>query len=224
MVGRVVAPRWRTVLFDLDGTLVDTVDLILASYAHAGREVLGQAPDPVAARRWIGRSLSDIYGSLWPERADELTASYRRFNEANFASLARRFPGVPELLGRLRAAGVVCAVATSKGLASAEASLDFAGLTGDIELAATAETTTAHKPNPAPLLAAAERLGGQPAGMVYVGDAVVDAQAARAAGMACLLMTWGAGRRPELEATRPDGLADDADQLGRLLLENQLSE
>ena len=205
-------------LFDLDGTLVDSVDLILASYAHAGLAVLGAAPAPDEARRWIGRGLVDIYGGYPPEQSAALIAAYREFNAAHFEAMTQRYPGLPELLRRLVEAGVRCAVATSKGRGSAQASLDFAGLSEFVEIAATAETTETHKPDPAPLLAAAAHLGVTPETMVYVGDAVVDCQAARAAGMASVLVTWGAGTLEDLRRAAPDGLVDDAAQLARLLL------
>jgi pyrophosphatase PpaX len=207
------------VLFDLDGTLIDTIDVILAAYAQAGLAVLGVAPDPAEARRWIGCGLADTYQSRYPpEQATALMAAYRAFYADHFESLARRCPGVLELVQRLVQAGMTCAVATSRGGASAEASLAFVGLTGLVEVVASAETTERHKPDPAPLLAAAARLSADPGRMVYVGDALVDLQAARAAGMACLLVTWGAGTVEELTAAGPDGLARDSAELARLLL------
>ncbi len=111
--------------------------------------------------------------------------------------------------------------ATSKLLGPAEAALRLTGL--DVYLSGpqalvTLEDTTEHKPDPAPLLVAVERMGGSVAEAVYVGDAVVDVRAARAAGMAAVAVTWGAGARADVVAARPDVVADTVDDLRAALL------
>ena len=95
-------------------------------------------------------------------------------------------------------AGVRCAAATSKLRGAAEAALRLTGLDAYLsgpQALVTLEDTAEHKPDPAPLRLAVERMGGSVAEAVYVGDAVVDVRAARAAGMAAVAVTWGAGAR-----------------------------
>lgn len=218
MTQPVSGPRWSTVLFDLDGTLADTIPLIIASYQHAFREVLGEEVDEVRARGWIGRSLLDAMLEASPERGHELDRVYREWNLANTERLILTYDGVPELLESLLAAGVRSAVVTSKRRDTAQLALRHVGIEPLIEVAAGLEDTTEHKPRPAPLLHGARVLGADPASCVYVGDATVDILAARAAGMASVAVPWGAGLREDLLAAQPDHFCESIPQLQELLL------
>jgi pyrophosphatase PpaX len=211
-------PRFATVLFDLDGTLADTIPLIVASYQHAFRVVLAEEVAEPRARAWIGRPLLPALLEESPEHGHELDRAYREWNLANTARLIRRFPGVPQLLDELVAAGVTCAVATSKRRETARLALTSVGIDHLVDVVAALEDTTAHKPAPDPLLHAAATLGVDPADCVYVGDATVDVLAAQAAGMAAVAVTWGAGEREALAATGPDALVDTVADLTTYLL------
>jgi pyrophosphatase PpaX len=214
----VSTPRWPFVVFDLDGTVVNTIPLIIASYEHAMVDVLGERPSVEDARSWIGQTLYSTFGSRHPERAQELVDSYRAWNAAHLPELLEDFPGTPQLLRALHAAGVVIGVATSKGRTPAENTLRHAGLEGLIDVTVAMEDTAAHKPNPEPLLLAVAKVGGRPEQAAYVGDAAVDVQAAKAAGMTAIAVTWGAASRAILEAAEPDVLVDTVAELQELLL------
>ncbi len=125
---------------------------------------------------------------------------------------------MPELLTRLREAGIEAGVVTSKRRHSARLATHGVGIDGLIDVIATLEDTERHKPAPDPLLHGARVLGVDPAACVYVGDAVVDVRAARAAGMAAVAVTWGAGVRGELLAAGPDAVADTVAELESILL------
>ena len=211
-------PRWGVVLFDLDGTLADTIPLIVASYQHAFRTVLAEEVEEDRARAWIGRPLLPALLEERPEHGHELDRVYREWNLANTSRLIQRYAGVPEMLEALTSAGVRCAVATSKRRETARMALEGVGIADLVEVVASLEDTTRHKPDPDPLLHAAAALGAAPAECVYVGDAVVDVLAARAAGMAAVAVTWGAGDRAALEATHPDAVLDTVGELTAYLL------
>ncbi len=211
-------PRFHTVLFDLDGTLADTIPLIVASYQHAFRTVLGEEIDEARARAWIGRPLLPALLEESPEHGHSLDLTYREWNLANTARLIQRYDGVPEMLEALASAGVRMAVATSKRRQTARLALEGVGIDHLIEVAAALEDTTRHKPEPDPLLHAAASLGSQPCDCVYVGDATVDVLAARAAGMAAIAVSWGAADREALAATGPDALVDTVADLTANLL------
>lgn len=211
-------PRFHTVLFDLDGTLADTIPLIVASYQHAFRTVLGEEIDEARARAWIGRPLLPALLEESPEHGHSLDLTYREWNLANTARLIQRYDGVPEMLEALASAGVRMAVATSKRRQTARLALEGVGIDHLIEVAAALEDTTRHKPEPDPLLHAAASLGSQPCDCVYVGDATVDVLAARAAGMAAIAVGWGAADREALAATGPDALVDTVADLTANLL------
>ncbi len=205
-------------VFDLDGTLVDTVTLIVESYQHTLRTVLGLDLSPARIRRWIGRPLLHCFQEVSAEHANELFAVYMEWNQANTPRLARPYAGIDELVADLQAAGVRVAVATSKRLVQTRVALDVAGLPDAFDTLVTMEDTAHHKPSPEPLLLAARLLDVAPDDAVYVGDAVVDVLAAKEAGMDAVAVLWGAGTREDLERARPTQLVGSVEQLRSVLL------
>lgn len=212
------SPPYATVLFDLDGTLADTIALIVASYQHAFRTVLAEEVEEARARAWIGRPLLPALLEENATHGHELDRVYRAWNLENTSRLIQRYAGVPEMLEALASAGVSFAVATSKRRETARLALEGVGIAHVIDVVAGLEDTTRHKPEPDPLLHAAATLGVEPATCVYVGDATVDVLAARAAGMAAVAVTWGAGDREALVATGPDAVVDTVPDLTAYLL------
>lgn len=212
------SPRWTTAVFDLDGTLADTIHLIVDSYQHAFRTVLGREEDPAVIRSWIGRPLINAFRDHSPEHADELYATYLQWNADNTERLIRGYDGVREVLADLRASGVRVGVATSKRRESAQQAMDILGLSEHVEDLVAMEDTERHKPDPTPILLCLERLGRGSNDAVYVGDAVVDVLAGKAAGVDTLAVTWGAGTTEALYGVRPTVVAQDAAGLREALL------
>lgn len=202
------------VLFDFDGTLADTIPLIVASFRHTVAEVVGHEVTDVEARSWIGHTLIDTFGQRYPARADELVTAYRAWNLAHHDELIRPVDGIPEVLDGLLAAGSRIGVVSSKSVHTVRRGLDAVGLAHDFEVLVGLESTTVHKPHAEPLLHAAHTLAVEPSDCVYVGDAVVDIRAAQAAGMRGIAVTWGAGTVSEL---RDAGAVDVVDTAGELL-------
>ena len=218
MTSPALSPHRPVVLFDLDGTLVDTIPLIVASYQHAFRAVLGEEVDEPRARAWIGRPLLDALLEESPEHGHALDAEYRRWNLANTERLIRRVDGVERMLAVLAGAGVRTGIVTSKRRETSRLALRCAGIENVVEVVAGMEDTATHKPQPEPLLHGAQVLGVDPGSCVYVGDAVVDLQAARAAGMTAVAVTWGAGERDALVAEQPHAVVDDVAALAEVLV------
>jgi pyrophosphatase PpaX len=206
------------VLFDFDGTLADTIPLIVASYHHAIGTVLGEAATDAEVRSWIGRPLQPVLEERYPGRGAELTYIYRTWNLAHHDELILPVEGVQGLLDDLAAAGARTGVVSSKKSETVRLGLRAVALTGRIDVIAGQEETELHKPHPAPLLYAAAQLGAAPHDCVYVGDATVDVEAARAAGMGAVAVTWGAGEPPLLEASDPDAVVADVRALRQILL------
>jgi pyrophosphatase PpaX len=205
---------WEAVLFDFDGTLADTVPLIVESFRHTLSPTDGEL-DELQIRSWIGRVLVDVLEERHPGRGEELVRRYREHNLAHHDTLIRTVPGAADLLLELQGRGVPVAVVSSKSHATVRRGMRVTGLP-EVEHVVGLEDTAAHKPDPGPLLEGARRLGVDPAHAVYVGDALVDVLAARAAGMASVAVTWGAGTREVL--ARADHVVDDVRQLRDVLL------
>lgn len=212
------APRWPVVLADLDGTLADSVPVIVASYRHVLTELAGREVDDATIKSWIGRTLLDVFSVETPGRAVEFEAAYRAWNEEHMPELLRGFDGVPELVTDLQRSGAEFGIVTSKRRATARWTMDLAGLGADVPLLCGMEDSDRHKPDPTPLLVALDKIGRLADEAVYLGDATVDVLAARAAGMPVVAVTWGAGTRDDLLAAGPDAIVDTVDELRALLL------
>jgi pyrophosphatase PpaX len=209
-------------LFDFDGTLVDTTELIYESMRHATGEVLGRddLPREVLLAN-VGQPLPRQMELLDAERAEELLEAYRLHNDEHHDSLIGEFPGVERSLARLRSAGVKIAVVTSKRRPSVEMALKrFPGLGEVVDRFVTMEDTEEHKPLPGPLLKGLELLGGVPKEeAAYVGDSPFDVAAAKAAGVKCVAVSWGAFSEDTLREAGPDHLVPDIDSAVDVLLE-----
>jgi len=203
--------RWPVVLFDLDGTLANSIDLVVASY-RAAFATIGRGVERDAALRWIGETLRQTFAREAPGHGPEMEVAYRAYYADHIDQIGG-YPGVPELLASLNDAGAVTGVVTAKKREVALVTMRQAGVEGLIELLGAMEDTAAHKPDPEPLLAAAAKLGVTPGTCVYVGDATYDVMAAKAAGMAVTAVTWGAGQPSELAALNPTALVNDAEEL-----------
>ena len=212
------APPFRTVLLDLDGTVIDSVALIRESHRHAVREVLGEEWDDARLVRNVGRPLLEQMQAFSPAHAEELYRVYRRWNHANTAALLVPYPGMDALLAGLRAHGVRLGIVTSKSRDAVElawASLPLAHL---FDVVVTSDDSARHKPDPAPLRHALDMLGAPVDGACYVGDAPFDIRAGRAADVTTVAVTWGFFGRESLAPERPDLVADTVAELGTLLL------
>ncbi len=216
----------RAALFDFDGTLVDTTEMIYQGMLHATGEVLGREIPRETLMAGVGQPLPRQMEVLDAEKAELLLESYRAHHEENHDALIREFPGVPEALARLRAAGVKIGVVTSKRRASVEMAVRRFPVLGEVvDHFVSMEETTEHKPHPAPLLKGLEDLGGVPKEeAVYVGDSPFDIQAAKAAGMRNIGVSWGAFTEDSLRAAEPDHLVPDIDAVVDLLLEMRNSD
>jgi phosphoglycolate phosphatase len=219
-------PAFRAVLFDLDGTLVETrrdiataVNLVLAE-----RKLPAMTVDAVSehvgrgARVLVTRCLQDA--GIPSPTEDQVKDAYQAFARAyadHLLDTSLPYAGIPLLLDRLSRAGCRLAVVTNKPEDLSRRLLDGLGLLGSFQLLVGGDTLDVRKPDPRPLLFTLDELGAAPAEAVMVGDSGVDVEAARAAGTAAAAVTWGFGDRAALAAARPDALVDRPEELAAWL-------
>lgn len=217
----------QAILFDLDGTLIDTTDLILqcfqfswstvCGFEHSRETLIDTFGTPLrdAMHRLLVRSNSKngIRAEAEDSTVEELIVAYRTFNVLNHDALARPFEGTREVLTELRKRGYSIAVVTSKGRELGLRGLKLCSLDDLLDSAIFLEDTDVHKPHPAPILAALERLGMSSDTAVYVGDTRHDMIAARAAGVRTVGALWGPLPRTELEREAPSFVAESISDL-----------
>ncbi len=192
-------------LFDLDGTLIDSIELLLqcAAFAFGGRT---RAPTRAQWTAGIGTPLRTQLAEWADSEADTdtLVASYRAHQDLHLERMTSAFPGVLDALAWAREAGHATGLVTSKGRVMTARSLACVGLANAFDTIVTYEETTRHKPLGDPVVLALDRLALPPTRALYVGDSTHDMHAGRAAGTATAAAQWGPFSRVELEAAHPD--------------------
>jgi pyrophosphatase PpaX len=211
----------KAALFDFDGTLVDTTEMIYQGMRHAASTVLGRDDIPrETLLANVGQPLPRQMELIDAEKAELLLEAYRHHHEENHDALIQEFPQVEQALSRLRSAGIKVAVVTSKRRMSVEMALDnFPDLRNVVDRFVTMEDTNEHKPHPEPLWRGLELLGGIPKEeAAYVGDSPFDVEAAKAAGVTSVAVSWGAFSEDRLRGAEPDHLVPDIESAVDVLL------
>lgn len=200
-------PRPRAIVFDLDGTLVDSLPDIIGTFQDAFAEQ-GLVPPPAEAiRSRVGLPLEAMYADFAPgERVTALCDAYRRIYPQRFTRSSRLFDGVAEVLAELRAHGFRLAVATTKRSDMAARFVAAMGLEDALDHVQGTDGFP-HKPAPDVVLRALEALGADGAWMV--GDTTHDIGAGKAAGLATYAVTWGTHDAATLATAEPDRLEPD---------------
>jgi pyrophosphatase PpaX len=209
-----------TFLFDLDGTLIDSIDLILRSYRHTLQVHRGVVPpdelwlEGLGTPTWVQfRSFSDD-----PAEIEAMVATYRTYNRAHHDRLVRGYPGVPEAVRAIKAAGAALGVVTSKVREGAHRGLVAGGYDGLFDVIIGADDVTRTKPDPEPVRRALADLGATPESAVFVGDATHDLVAGRAAGVKTAAALWGPFARELLAPHAPDFWLGSPGELQKLMV------
>jgi pyrophosphatase PpaX len=215
------ALKLRAVLFDFDGTLVNTTPLILRCFRATCEQVFGFACEDAAYIQTFGIPLQTAMAQMIERltvegriaamadplaKAEELTGTYRAFNERWHDEMIQPIAGVDEMLQELKQRGFRLGLVTSKKRAGAERGMRLYGMAELFDLSICVEDTRNNKPHPEPLLRAMEILDTRPGETIYVGDSTHDIVAGRAAGVLTAAAAWGPFPRAELAALQPDYL------------------
>lgn len=210
---------FQTILFDLDGTLLDSVDLIVDSYHHtlAAHRLTPMTRDEILAG--LGTTLYAVFGKMTDD-ADTLAswiATYREYNLTHHDARARAYPGVVEMVRRIADSGFRLGMVTSKARAGAERGLRVMGLDGTMEIIIGADNVVKPKPDPEPVLMALDMMGVSAETTLFVGDSHHDVHSGRGAGVKTAGVTWGPFDRGHLEIAAPDYYCETPADLLRLL-------
>jgi pyrophosphatase PpaX len=213
-LGTIGGVRFPVVLFDFDGTVIDSGAIILASMRHATLTVLGREfEDEVLMAAVGGSGLNEQMRLLDESRVDELVRVYRAHNEPLHADLAC-CAGMEDLLAELKREGRRLGIVTAKRQVTVALAFEHVPLEHLFDVIVGSEDTERHKPHPEPLLYALDRLDADADDAVYVGDSPFDMRAAKAAGMHAIAVTWGGIHSDEaLAAEEPDAVVHTTEEL-----------
>lgn len=209
----------QAVLFDLDGTLIDTYQLILVSFRHATTQVLGRVIPDEELMAKVGQPLST---QMWdwtddPAVHEELLTVYRTFNHAVHDEMIRSFDGVANALAQLKANGVKMGVVTSKLHWLANRGLECCGLAQYMDVLMGPDDYEGEKPNPEPVVAGCAALNADPAECWYVGDSPYDIAAGNGAGCRTIAVDWGMFSKESLMEQNPTVYCYTPDEMLQVL-------
>jgi len=215
--------RPLAVLFDLDGTLIDSIELILNSAKHAFRDRAGHVPSDAEWLTGVGIPLAAMFRRYArdDDEVNTLIAKYREYQLAHHDRLVRCYDQVVETVDFIRAAGHPVAIVTSKTGWLARRGLDHVGLGAHFDVIVGCDACERHKPDPEPVFLALQKLGYHPAESVFVGDSVHDIAAGNAAGVMTIAALWGPFSREDLVASNPTHYLRRIADLPRLLADVQ---
>lgn len=205
----------KAILFDNDGTLVDTYRLILDSFRYATRTVLGhELPEAVVMEK-VGQPLVTQIADFDPRPAvrQQLWDAYQEYNHAHHDATVSLFPGIRDALQQLADAGYTLGVVTSKRHALCAHGLDITGIAPYFSCLVGKEDCDTYKPAPGPVIVGAQLLGFPPQECIYIGDSPYDLESGNAAGAQTIAALWGMFPRSVLSACHPDAECATASQI-----------
>jgi len=198
----------RAVLYDFDGTLADSTELIMRCYRHTMGAHLDAVPPDEEWLSGFGTTLEAQINRFArsPDEAIAMLETYRAYQFEHYDALLRPFPGAAETVAELERRGVALAIVTSRYRRSTLLGMDICGITRHFDVIVTPEDVSNPKPHPEPVRFALEKLGVSADEALFVGDSPHDMAAGRAAGTRTAAALWGPFPREVLLAERPDAL------------------
>ncbi|KAB2329076.1 pyrophosphatase PpaX [Cytobacillus depressus] len=198
----------NTILFDLDGTLIDTNDLIISSFLH----VLGSYYPNRYKREdiypFMGPTLRETFESINPEKVEEMIEAYRDFNITNHDLLVTEFPGVFETIRTLKESGYKIGIVTTKMMKTVKMGLALTNLDQFFDVVVALDHVKNPKPDPEPILKALEQLGSKPEEALMVGDNSHDILGGKNAGTKTVGVAWSLKGKEFLAGFEPDYILD----------------
>lgn len=194
----------KALLFDFDGTLLNTNDLIIQSFMHVLEEKFPGQYKPEDCLRFMGPSLTETFEELTPNEVEEMTLKYRKWNLEHHDELVKEFDGVMETLEELRALGIRLAIVSTKRRDMIERGLNLMGASHFFELIVGIEDVKNVKPDPEPVLLAIEKLGVGKEEVIMIGDNSHDIESGKNAGVKTAGVAWSLKGEELLNQFNPD--------------------
>jgi len=205
--------NFKGILFDLDGTILDTSNLIISSFQHTFRVHYNRELAPHEIHVFFGKTLRSAMEALGPGKVEELINTYREHNLQHHDQMVTAFPGVVETIQKLYNAGLVMAIVTSKTQQTAIRGLKLFDLAKYFSAVIGVEQCQNHKPHPEPVITALKQIGLSANECLMVGDSPADLNSARQAGVKTAAVRWTHVKWEKMLAETPDYIINSMEQL-----------
>ena len=199
-----MAKSITTLLFDFDGTLLDTNELIIQTFQHVLDKHYPGKYEREDILPFLGPTLMESFGKVDLAKAEELTAEYRAWNIAHHDELAHEFDGVSETLRLLKAEGMKMAIVSTKRKDMIERGLGLLDVEGVFDVVIGIDDVTNPKPDPEPLVLALEKLGATAEEALMIGDNYHDIEGGKNAGVRTAAVAWSIKGEAFLQTYQPD--------------------
>ncbi|MGX1402070.1 pyrophosphatase PpaX [Bradyrhizobium japonicum] len=209
--------KTTTLLFDLDGTLIDTNELIISSYLHTLGKFFPEKYKREDVLPFMGPTLHEAFGSIDPDRVEEMIVEYRDFNISNHDALVKEFPGVYETLEKLHEKGFKLGIVTTKRLDVAMKGVQLMKLDPFFDVVIAYDHVTKTKPDPQPIYKALEKLDSTPEETIMVGDNFHDILGGKNAGTKTAGVAWSIKGRDYIAKYEPDYILDEMTDLLKIV-------
>lgn len=206
-----------TILFDLDGTLIDTNELIITTYLHTLEKYYPGKYMREDVLPFMGPTLTEVFGKMNPDQAEEMISEYRRFNLANHDLLVKEFVGVVETVDTLKKKGYKMGIVTTKRHDTVLKGLRLMKLDSYFNVIVAIDHVKKEKPDPEPVFKALEQLGSTPDEAIMIGDNFHDILAGKNAGTKTAGVAWSLKGRDYLAQFEPDYILENMADLLTIL-------
>jgi pyrophosphatase PpaX len=207
----------NTILFDLDGTLIDTNELIISTYLHTLEKYFPGKYTREDVLPFLGPTLHEVFGEMDPDRVEEMVLEYRTYNLANHDALVKEFVGVMETIETLKNKGYKLAIVTTKREDVAFKGLRLMKLDSYFDVMIAYDHVKKVKPDPEPIFLALEKLDSKPEEALMVGDNFHDVLAGKNAGTKTAGVAWSIKGREYLAKYEPDFMLENMTDLLSIL-------
>lgn len=214
----------KAVLFDLDGTVINTNELVIASWKHALGKHLARCPEDREIIMSFGEPLVDTARRYDNDNADAICRTYREYNISVHDQMIRGYDGMEDTIKNLKSMGIKVGIVTSKMRETAERALRIFNLFDLMDVVVTVDDTEKHKPNPEPLLKAVKTLGLSPENVMYVGDTNYDMLCGKNAGCSTCAVRYSMVPSEELMKYDPDYMIDKPGDIIKIIREGAARE
>lgn len=205
-----------TVLFDFDGTIMDTNNIILMSWKHTFKTLKNREEKQEVLVKTFGEPLEDTMKKFFPDvPLEKALETYRSYHRDNFGDFIKLFPGIKELLAKVKSLGYKTGLVTSRLRQTTVQGLEKYKILKYFDTVITADDTSAHKPNPEPIEIALRKLGSKAENTVMVGDTMYDILCGKNAGVGVVLVGWSVAIKDEadFEGNVPDYIINKPEEL-----------